>query len=379
MKLFFVAAFIGFLTPFLSWGQVSPIPSARLAAAKPESKQARYAQLDQYAQHLPESQAINLEKLTASLAAQARTDDDKARLIFSWLAHHVAYDVAYLRGDTTHLYTPEAVLQSRKAICQGYADLFTEMATRMKLEALTVVGHAYDWLTTGNKLDNTNEHAWNVYRIAGNWHWADATWGAGNTGWDTNEFEAKFDDYWFDTPPAQAVFTHLPSQADWQLLPMPITAADFQRWPYIEPAWFKLVGGASLIRAFGSTKIALKNLPTLTIDASKTSCPVQIVQAPIQSTLIAGQPVKFIFSAPSDIQLTVILFDKIVTLQSNGLHQQATIIPDSDRIHVSARHKADSTEVFSLEYDVIPVPRPRKMRPGEHRATPTDSIVYLRR
>lgn len=154
---------------------------ARPLAAKPETKQARYARLDQYAQHLPEAQAATLEKLAASLASQARTDDDKARLIFAWLAYHVAYDITLSADDTTHYYQrcmPGYVLQNRKAVCTGYADLFTELATRMKLPARTVSGHGRTWSDTGNLLDTANGHAWNAYKIAGTWHLADATWGA---------------------------------------------------------------------------------------------------------------------------------------------------------------------------------------------------------
>ncbi|MGI4833194.1 MAG: transglutaminase domain-containing protein [Janthinobacterium lividum] len=197
MKLLLVAIIAAeLLLPARGWGQRSPVTLVRPATAAPETKQARYVQLDQYARYLPEIQSTTLEKLAVNLAAYAHTDDDKARLIFAWLAYHVAYDNTYPSGDITQYYCrckPAFVLQSRKAICMGYADLFTDLATRMKLEAVTVTGHGHNSSATGNVLAEVHGHGWNAYRIASAWHLADATWGAGGTSTETNEFEYRFE------------------------------------------------------------------------------------------------------------------------------------------------------------------------------------------
>ena len=373
MKRFFtLAAFV--LLPAWGWGQ----HRAAVTPLKPtaETKAARYARLDQYARSLPDAQAPTLEKLAASLATQAHTDDDKARLIFAWLTHHVAYDVAYLKGDTTHLYSPEAVFQSRQAICQGYADLFSDLATRMKLEARTVTGHARDWLTFDKMLDKINGHAWNAYKVAGLWHLADATWGAGGISLGEKEFEQEFNPFWFDIPPSQAIFYHLPTDAAWQLLPTSVTPATYQHWPYVEPSAFQLLNGASLMRALEAAKGSVTSLPIVKIEATPL---VQIVQVPLQSVLVAGRPVKFIFQTPADIKLSVELYDSLVPLQPNGRYQQAVVTPATDRLRVLAWHVSDSTTSCLLEYEVVPAPRQRKLQPGEHRKVTADSVAYLRR
>ena len=78
---------------------------------------ARYAHLDYYAQTLPEQQAGTVTKLAAALTLAAHSDADKARLLFTWLATHVAYDTGYLRGNHSRSYAPADVLRSRLAIC----------------------------------------------------------------------------------------------------------------------------------------------------------------------------------------------------------------------------------------------------------------------
>lgn len=90
----FLAIFAFVLLPAWGWSQHRAV-AARPAAPKVETMQARYARLDYFAQHLPDAQARTVDELAASLGAQARSDDDKARLIFAWLAYHIAYDVAF--------------------------------------------------------------------------------------------------------------------------------------------------------------------------------------------------------------------------------------------------------------------------------------------
>lgn len=367
------------LLPIWGWGQRRPATGLDVTPPKAETVQARYARLDQYAQHLPDTQAATLDKLAASLNTQAHSDDDKARLIFAWLTHHIAYDMAYLVGDTTRRYrlTPKCVLQSRKAICQGYADLFTALATRMKLEANTVTGHGRDEDTVGDVLNEAGGHAWNVYRIAGTWHLADATWGTGGTLVGTDEFVWQFEPFWFDTPPSQMIFTHLPDSIAWQLLPIPVTRATFQRWPYVKPTWFQLVRGVDLLRAFEKSKATAQRLPTIEIMQHIPA--VWLVQAPLCGELVAGQPITFAFLAPDEVEMTIEMDTCAMSLKPSGLYRQATVIPTVGRINISIWYKANKTIISSLQYDVLPAPRQRKLQPGQHHLSPTTSVLYIRR
>jgi hypothetical protein len=374
VKLLFIATTIaGLALPMSSWGQRAP------AAAKPETKTARYARLDKYARQLPNDGAATVEALAASLGAQARSDDDKARLIFAWLAYHVAYDAALLRADTMQLIyrcAPETVLQTRKTVCQGYAELFTDLATRMKLEAYTVTGYARDWLTAGNMLEQANSHAWNLYRVAGQLHIADATWGAGGISSESKEFEPAFAPFWFDIAPAQAIFSHLPTESSSQLLPAPVTPAAFQSWPYVAPEWFQLTTGPSLLQTFATRPGTLQSLPK--IQVTKSAHTVQLVQVPLQGKLQAGQPVRFVLSAPTGVELTIEGDTGAVPLKPSGRYQQATITPRTSPLTLSAWQKADTTFMFSLQYEVVPAPHPPQLYRGRNRAAPLDSVVYLR-
>ena len=142
---------------------------------------AHYAALDRCARELPEAQARTITQLAANLASRAHSDDDKARLLYAWLSYHVVYDVNFLRGGARPDCTPAGVLKNRSTVCQGYAELFTAVAKRMRLPVRTVNGTGRTSIA-GLLPEKAPNHAWNVYQANGHWHLVDATWGAGGTG-----------------------------------------------------------------------------------------------------------------------------------------------------------------------------------------------------
>jgi transglutaminase/protease-like cytokinesis protein 3 len=206
---FFIALALGL--SLVGRAQRSTTRLARLPAVPvTQTGPARYAQLDQVAKQLTETHATTLDKLAAALAAYAHSDEDKARLVFAWIAYHVAYDVAYLQGSGVPHVTAEQALTSRLAICQGYAELLTALASRMQLTAATVEGYATvdSNSPTSPVLGADRGHTWNVYRTNSGVHIVDTCWGAGNVSDDYAKFKQHFTPYWFNTPPEQAIFMH---------------------------------------------------------------------------------------------------------------------------------------------------------------------------
>jgi hypothetical protein len=97
MKGVFLLISFGICCASQGYGQATR-PVQRPAAQVAEVRQAPYAQLDDFARQLPETQATTLDKLAAALAAHAHTEQERAWLIFAWIAYHVAYDIAGVRA-----------------------------------------------------------------------------------------------------------------------------------------------------------------------------------------------------------------------------------------------------------------------------------------
>lgn len=146
--------------------------------------------------------------LARVLCGPFRSHTDKARAIFTWLHHNIAYDTKAFFGNNVKHVEPKDNISSGLAVCGGYAGVFVAIALKAGLEAVMVTGHGkgYGMFSSPNHfiplLANTNPlitgysalgpgdpvppckpdgHAWNAVRIDnGKWKLLDPCWGAGN-------------------------------------------------------------------------------------------------------------------------------------------------------------------------------------------------------
>jgi hypothetical protein len=176
--------------------------------------------------------------LAAVLTFDQKTERQKANAIYNWVTHNIAYDVEALRKFPKR---PDDLaghtLRTRKAVCDGYAELYTQLCRDAGLQAACVEGYAKDWL-----FDNGDElyiprHRWSAVRIAGKWELVDPTWGAGNIYQKRSffrwliakvfhkgkssprnlRFRYKYDPQYFAQNPEEFRLRHLPSDPLWQL------------------------------------------------------------------------------------------------------------------------------------------------------------------
>lgn len=123
--------------------------------------------------------------LSNQLTSPFPSATDKARCIFTWLHHNIAYDVVSFFGSGPKPSTPASTLSSGLAVCEGYASLFTALAMKAGLESVVVVGHGKGYSHNKVKPGEPTPpysagHAWNAVRIDnGEWKLIDPCWGAG--------------------------------------------------------------------------------------------------------------------------------------------------------------------------------------------------------
>lgn len=185
----------------------------------------------------PKNVSTDVKKLAHHLCDTLEGDFMKANAIYNWITHNIKYDVAALKRGDLKRPTIKEVLKKKKALCDGYSDLFTEMCQEVGIRALSVSGYGRDWMFDDSDKLYTPRHAWNAVYIANNWHLVDATWGAGVIGQFPNKiqktikkannnpaqqigklkFKFKYDPNFFMTPPAEFRIKHLPYDPIWQL------------------------------------------------------------------------------------------------------------------------------------------------------------------
>ena len=141
---------------------------------------------DTHAAKFPRQSVPSLDWLAPQLVAPFSSPTDRARAIFTWLHHNISYDVVGFFNKTLKPSTPASTLSTGLAVCQGYADLFTALASKVGLESVVVGGHGKGFgftnLPPGAPVPSeSHNHAWNAVKIDnGQWKLIDSCWGAGH-------------------------------------------------------------------------------------------------------------------------------------------------------------------------------------------------------
>lgn len=145
--------------------------------------------------------ATDLTRLAQQLTQPFPSPTDKARVLFTWLHHNIAYDTNAFFSRNIKPSTPASTFTTGLAVCEGYAGLFAALALHAGLDCITVSGHGkgynFSVLAPDDPLPPpSSNHAWNAVRLDdGSWHLVDATWGAGTV--STAGYKRGFDSRWF--------------------------------------------------------------------------------------------------------------------------------------------------------------------------------------
>ena len=189
----------------------------------------------------------SVRDLADEITQDATNEVGKARAIYDWLTHNIVYDTAEWENIASgadayiHDHDPESVLERGTTVCIGYAWLFDNLCEASGIESTWLIGAVRGYRgTADDALVSDIRHAWNAVKLEdGEWHLLDATWGALQEGESENALTKERADYYFDTPPQQFVYDHLPENEDWQLLEnsMPSETA-FSVLPNLKPSFF---------------------------------------------------------------------------------------------------------------------------------------------
>jgi len=115
-----------------------------------------------------------IDALSDSGVTPEMSDYDKAATLARYLARRVSYD--YNTYDYSILepkqlpYTTYFTLHNNRAICQGYANTYSQLLRMLGIESYVEAG-------TAQKDDGTTcAHAWNLVIINGTYYYTDITW-----------------------------------------------------------------------------------------------------------------------------------------------------------------------------------------------------------
>lgn len=207
----------------------------------------KYTTVDNQVQGWPKSFS-SPQKFAEKVNTDFKTDDDKVRAIFTWIALNVKYDLkAYKSGASMIAYSysseadriakeqkyrleyAEKTLRSKKGVCQDYSALFQTVCELSGIKCIAIIGTSKAHPSQIGKLPKASDHEWNAVKINDKWELIDVTWAAGSVSMETGKFQTEFNDGYFFTNPALFYLNHFPD--DKRLLMVDKSAQDFAELP----------------------------------------------------------------------------------------------------------------------------------------------------
>lgn len=173
------------------------------------------------------SRAVGAAPLAQSLTKGLNSDSAKVNAFFNWITANIAYDVSVFEPGTR--INPDEqktgqVLQTGKAVCQGYANLFYDLCRQASIPVEIIEGYCR---YSSQNPEQLQLHAWNAVKLNGKWYVADLTWGTGYLDLTSGNYVQEPNRAFFLTTPDKLINTHFPFDPLWQLSYQPRTKSEF--------------------------------------------------------------------------------------------------------------------------------------------------------
>lgn len=179
---------------------------------------------------------LTAEKLAKKIDLDFSSKEDKVKAIFCWITKNIRYDLKEFYNPnrvkrTSFRYRTleerdkklqeikdnlvRKTLQSRKGVCEGYAQTFSKVCNLLAIENSVIKGYIRQSAININNPHSSPNHSWNAVKIDTKWIFIDATWAAG---YEVNgKWLRKMNSYYYDIPKEKYFKTHLPEKSIWRL------------------------------------------------------------------------------------------------------------------------------------------------------------------
>ena len=283
----------------------------------------QYSKIDTAVKNYPESFSTP-EKLAEKINQDFKTDEEKARAIFDWIAYNVRYDLSAYRdianGQVAYSWKSEEeriqkefkfrrdlaakTLKSKKGVCQGYTALFHTLCDLTGLKCIDIIGTSKTNPAHIGKLPKASDHVWNSVKIGNAWKFIDVTWASGAIDTQSGKFVADFNDGYFFTAPEVFFLNHFPD--DKKMLMLDKSEKDFAELPLYYGGYIK-------------ANYEIASPENGIISANSDAIPFSVIDLPVNSN------VSYVFSGDNTIRPTVVrrqgnisVFDVAMNNRSRG-------------------------------------------------------------
>ena len=243
-----------------------------------QTNNAEFKQVDEYVAALGSLDTLNMGTISYTVTKKFTDNKQKVRAIFDWIAYNISYDCKAARANDNEKNTADIILKTRKATASGYAALFQDMCSVVKIRCLTVDGYCKKITEEiGEKPDQFN-HTWAVVQLGQSpedWHYVDPTLGSGFTDEKVMVFTKKYNDNYFFANKTMFNYHHFPDNTAWLLGSGAKSLKEFLQWPVIQNAAYNY-GIANFLPLNGKISTKVNAAINFSFKTS-TNIPIEIV------------------------------------------------------------------------------------------------------
>ena len=304
-----------------------------------------YEAIDKHSLKATAEAEATVPLLAKYLVEPCKTEKEKTRAIYRWITDRIAYDIDGLLSGKRLDGNAATVLKTRLAVCEGYANLFRDLAIEAGLRTEIIDGYAKGIDFVPEKDFDKANHAWTAVKLDDRWQLIDSTWGAGAI--DGKKFVERFSELYFLISPEKLIFTHLPSDPKWQLQKEKLTLKEFERQPKVDPGFFKLGVPIESIRKTIGEKSFRELAKLYDFPGDSTT----FEKGPLDRFLKVDEEYTFVIRSEDFIQMAVFLDGKAQAMTKEGATFSAEIKAPKGKIQIGGNKKKDDpTYELILEY-----------------------------
>ncbi len=201
-----------------------------------------FSVVDNYVKTLGSLDTLNMGTISYIVTKKFPNPKDKVRAIFDWIAYNINYDVKAGKNNDNEKTNTDLVLKSRKATAAGFAGLFQDMCSVVKIRCLTVDGYAKNTTEQITEKPDGLNHTWAVVQLGqspDSWYYVDPTWGSGYSDDKKTKFTKAFNADYFFSDKTIFNFQHFPDNSAWMLGAGPKTESSFFSMPLVKNAAYE--------------------------------------------------------------------------------------------------------------------------------------------
>ncbi|NJL57548.1 hypothetical protein HC928_22275 [bacterium] len=191
---------------------------------------------------MPTNIETTIESVAKYIGEREKDPFLQIKALHDYVLSRVTYDLEVLKTGIRPAQDAKTVFLTHKAVCEGYARLFQELARAIGLDVAYIEGRIREDLAPRDlipgplrllKYDyNWTLHAWNAVKVGAAWQLIDTTW-------DDGDSDSPYRSDYLMPPPNVMIASHFPDQQNWQLLHNSESHRSFEEQPILEPQFLQ--------------------------------------------------------------------------------------------------------------------------------------------